>query len=104
MVRAVRADDRLLGPGLAADLTISGGPESTPIGPLFDNGDGTYSVDVSYDPNSGQPPGVALTQPGRPSTHLAEPTPQSPNDPEIPWWLWLLILILIVIILVLLIT
>ncbi len=92
----------LVGPGLGADLVITGVPGSDPTGPLVDNGDGTYSVDVSHDPTGGNPPGVSVTQPGRPSACLSEPGRAGlPAEAAIPWWMWLLVLILLIIIILL---
>jgi hypothetical protein len=95
----------LLGPGSSDEFVVTGIPGNEVVGPVTDNRDGTYSVDVFYDPGSGHGPGVSVTQPGRPSSCI-EVRPSGPG-PTIRGrgmvkWLWLIILILLVIILILL--
>lgn len=95
----------LVGPGLGADLAVSGIPGSEPTGPLVDNGDGSYTVDVAHDPTSGKQPGMSVTQPGRPSACLVASDPSgSVGVAPIPWWMWLLVLILVIVIIILLIS
>jgi len=55
-----------IGPGRADGFTIAGVPGTTITGPVKDNGDGSYTVPVSWNPASGNPPGVVISQPGRP--------------------------------------
>lgn len=95
----------LVGPGHAPNFTVAGIPGSTPVRPVVDNGDGSYSVEVLHDSESGRGPGVSVTQPDRPSA-CVEDRPQAPGTPApgrgpLPW-LWLIISILIVLILILL--
>lgn len=93
----------LLGPASAPDFTVGGTPGSTPVGPVEDNGNGSYSVDVLHDPGSGRGPGISLTQPDRPSICLVARRPRPPvPEPESRLWLWLVIAILVLIILILL--
>lgn len=93
----------LLGPGSAPDFTVSGVGGSTPIGSVVDNRNGSYSVDVLHDPESGRGPGVSITQPGRPSVCLVERRPGAPPpEPGMPLWAWLVIAMLLLIILILL--
>jgi hypothetical protein len=56
----------LLGPGRGDSFTVEPQPGSTPDGPVTDLGNGSYTVDVSMDPNSLEPPRVGIVQPGRP--------------------------------------
>ncbi len=93
-----------LGPGGTLDFDIAGVPGSTPQGPVTDNWDGSYTVEVLHDPGSGRGPGVSVTQPGRPSVCLEE----EDDVPELPLpgigrfaWYWIVIAILVVIILIL---
>jgi hypothetical protein len=93
----------LVGPGSARDFTVTGIPGSTPAGPVEDNGDGSYSVDVFHDPESGRGPGVSLTQPGRPSACLEDrPEAGGLAGRRLLPWLWLIVLLLLLIILILL--
>lgn len=54
-----------LGPGRGDGFTVTGVPGTTVTGPVKDNGDGSYTVPVSWDP-PGSDPGVVIGQPGRP--------------------------------------
>ena len=56
----------LLGPGRSDSFTVEPVPGSTPSGPVTDLGNGSYQVDVCSDPNSLEPPGIGIVQPGRP--------------------------------------
>jgi hypothetical protein len=56
----------LLGPGRSDAFSIAPQPGSTPAGPPSDLGDGSYRVDVCPDPDSLEPPGIGIVQPGRP--------------------------------------
>ena len=56
----------LLGPGQGGAFTVEPQPGSTPGGPVIDNGDGSYGVDVSSDPDSLEPPRIGIAQPDRP--------------------------------------
>jgi hypothetical protein len=56
----------LVGPGSGGDLTVSPGPSTTVTGPVVDNGDGSYSVPVSWPGSGGGGPSVAVGQPDRP--------------------------------------
>ena len=46
------------------------------VGPLTDNGDGSYTQCIIWDPNSDQPPGISVGQPERPPVVLPDPTPR----------------------------
>jgi trypsin-like peptidase/VWA domain-containing protein len=62
-----------LGPGRGGDITVSGAPGTTVTGPVTDNGDGSYTVPVTWNPGSGNPPGVVIGQPGRPPVVVVDP-------------------------------
>ena len=85
------------GPGRADGITITGAPGTTVTGPVQDNGDGSYTVPVAWDPAAGGP-GVTIGQPGRPGVVVA---PKPVSDPCKKWKLlfWLLLLILVVLLL-----
>ncbi len=59
-----------VGPGRGDVLTVTGVPSTTVTGPLKDNGDGSYTVPVSWDSSSDTAPGVLIGQSGRPSVVL----------------------------------
>jgi hypothetical protein len=63
------------GPGRTDGITITGVPGTTVIGPVNDNGDGSYTVPVSWNPGSGRGAGVIVGQPGRPPV-VVQPKPK----------------------------
>ena len=65
-----------LGPGRADAFQVTGQPGSTPAGAVRDNGDGSYSIDLCWDPDSPNPPGVVVTQPDRPPIVVPLPVPE----------------------------
>jgi hypothetical protein len=67
-----------LGPGRGTDFDLTPQPGTTLTTPLADNGDGSYTVDVAWDPDVTSEPGVNVTQPGRPP--VAIPTLPLPRD------------------------
>lgn len=88
-----------LGPGRGDGITINGVPGTTVTGPAKDNGDGSYTVPISWNPGSGQGPGVVVDQPGRPPVVV-----QPPPKPHHKWkWLvWFQLLVILILILLLL--
>lgn len=68
-----------LGPGRAGSVEVEGTPGTTLTGPLQDNGDGSYTVTGTWDPDAGLRPGVVLTQDDRPPVTLKEPEPEKPD-------------------------
>jgi hypothetical protein len=62
-----------LGPGRGDKFTVTPWPGVTLDGRVVDNGDGSYSVPVAWDPDILAEPGVLVGQPDRP------PTPVSPS-------------------------
>jgi hypothetical protein len=75
-----------LGPGRGADITISAASGTTITGALQDNGDGTYTIPVAWDPDDG-PPGIVIGQPDRPPVVVRPPTP--PAGDRCRRWRWL---------------
>jgi len=65
-----------LGPGRADSFQVTGQAGSTPVGAVRDNGDGSYSIDLCWDPDSPNPPGVIVTQPDRPPVVVPLPVPE----------------------------
>ena len=55
-----------VGPGRLDALTIGPRPGSTLTSPVQDLRNGSYQVDVCADPDSDEPPGIVIGQPGRP--------------------------------------
>ncbi|MFE9723847.1 trypsin-like peptidase domain-containing protein [Streptomyces sp. NPDC005794] len=55
-----------LGPGRSDGLPLDGVPGTTVTGPVKDNGDGSYTVPVTWVPGRPGAPGVIVSQPGRP--------------------------------------
>jgi hypothetical protein len=79
-----------LGPGRGDALDLAGGAGTTVVGPVRDNRDGSYSVDVVWDPDVAAQPGLVSTQPERPAVPLTPPTRQGPTCPR-----WLCVLLAI---------
>ena len=88
-----------LGPGRLGSFEVVGQPGSELSGGVRDAGDGSYIQEVVWDPTSGVPPGVAITQPERPPVGLCPPIDTGGRK---KWWLWILLLIIAVLVLVLL--
>ncbi|ACV26034.1 vWA domain-containing protein [Kangiella koreensis] len=90
----------LLGPGQADNFTLSDVPGSKVLEPVKDNGDGSYSVNIEHDKDSGYQPGIGITQPGRPTVPVTKPDDGSGSSND--WWLWLLIILLLILVIILL--
>ena len=79
-----------VGPGRGDGFSIDGMPGSEPLGDPTDLGDGSYQVDVAWDPGLGLPPGIVIEQPDRPGVELPAPAPSpppgSPGSPSGPAW------------------
>lgn len=83
-----------LGPGKGDGISISGAAGTTVTGPVIDNGDGSYTVPVNWDPSSGTSPGVVIGQPGRPPVVVHDPKVKGKDRCrkwKILFWLMLLI-------------
>jgi hypothetical protein len=90
-----------LGPGRGDSVTVTGSEGTDVSGPVTDNGDGSYTVTGTWDPDSGQPPGVVIGQPGRPSVVVHE-SARKPKDTCLPWKLLCALLLVLALILLLL--
>lgn len=82
-----------LGPGRGDRFDLFGATGSTPTGPIRDRSDGSYDVDVIWDPAVAPQPGVVITQPERPPIMLTPPVVK----PYCPIWLCVLIVFLLLI-------
>jgi hypothetical protein len=89
-----------LGPGRSDGISVTGVPGTTVTGPVKDNGDGSYTVPVSWSPGSGQGPGVVIGQPGRPPI-VVQPQPKH-DGKKWKWLFWLLLLVILILLLLLL--
>lgn len=89
-----------LGPGRGDGLSITGAPGTTVTGPVRDNGDGSYTVPVSWNPSSGDGPGVVIGQPDRPPVVVHDPKVKG-SDRCRKWkfLFWLMLLIALVLLL-----
>jgi hypothetical protein len=67
-----------LGPGRGTVFTVTPFPGVDIVGTVRDHGDGSYGVDVAWDPGSVDAPGVLLQQPDR------APVPMTPERGEGP--------------------
>ncbi len=85
----------LVGPGRAPDLTLSPGPSTSVVGPIEDNGDGSYSVPVTWPPGADRGPSIIVGQPGRPVSVMAPAAHVDNTCCDQPWRLiWILIILL----------
>jgi hypothetical protein len=63
-----------LGPGKSDAASITGGAGTTITGGVLDNGDGSYTAPIVWDPVSRNPPGVVIGQPGRSPVVVQQPS------------------------------
>ncbi|MDP9224918.1 MAG: hypothetical protein M3P18_13955, partial [Actinomycetota bacterium] len=88
-----------VGPGSSGGLTVFGGVGTVVSGPPLDNGDGSYSVPVSWP--TGDQPTVVVGQPDRPPVVLAPPATGSGGTAStwgcLPWMLLALALVVILV-------
>jgi hypothetical protein len=80
-----------LGPGRGDRFDLTGVPGTTVTGLPGDNGDGSYDVPATWE--SGDEPGLVVTQPGR-NPAVVRPEPPSPSAEgkrRCPHWLWCLL-------------
>jgi hypothetical protein len=89
-----------LGPGEVEAFTVAGQPGSEPTGPIRDRGDGSYEVEVAWDPESGRPPSILVSQPDRSPVPVSEEPPGT-TERGLPWKLLALLLFVAVIVLLL---
>jgi hypothetical protein len=71
-----------LGPGRSGTFTVSPLPGVKIPGKVNDRGDGSYGVDVVWDPSVTPTPGVVVQQPGRDPALLTPPTGPRPPSGE----------------------
>lgn len=83
-----------LGPGRADGILVTGVPGTTVTGPVKDNGDGSYTIPIAWDPGSGQGAGVVVSQPGRPPV-VAQPRPKH-GCREWEFLFWLVVLLALI--------
>ena len=91
-----------LGPGRGDRVTLTVQPGTQLTGGVTDNGDGSYSVPVAWDPSVPGAPAVVVTQPGRDPVVLG-PTARGGRCPR--WLCWLLgalVVVLAVVVVILL--
>jgi hypothetical protein len=63
-----------LGPGRSDGVSIVGSAGTIVTGGIADNGDGSYTVPVVWDPGFHNPPGLVIGQPGRPPIVVQRPS------------------------------
>lgn len=86
----------LLGPGRPGSFSLSAASGTVLSGgSVKDYGDGKYSVIADYDPSSGNPPGLVVSQPGR---EPAVVTPQDSKPRKCRDWTWLIAFLLLIIV------
>ena len=86
-----------LGPGRGDGLSITGAPGTIVTGPVRDNGDGSYTAPVNWNPSSGNSPGVVIGQPSRPPVVVHDPN--VPGRDRCRKWkvlFWLMVLVALV--------
>jgi len=91
-----------LGPGRQGDIDVNGLNGSIIDGTITDNGDGTYTVVVIWDPASGNQPGVVINQPNRPGVPVVPPCPVNGKAAGKKWKNWFYVLFFIFLLLLLL--
>jgi hypothetical protein len=87
-----------LGPGRGTDITVTGTPGTVVTGTVRDNGDGSYTVPVNWDPSNGNSPGAAVGQTGRPPAIVYDPAHKAKDLCriwKILFWLMLFLVLLI---------
>lgn len=94
-----------VGPGRGDILEVTGVPGTVLTAPVHDNGDGSYTAPGTWDPASGQEPGVIVAQPDRPCVVVQPPTTTSKEDCSkwrLLFWLLLILLLFLLLLLILL--
>jgi len=87
-----------LGPGRGDQIPVSGTP-GTATGTVVDNGDGSYSVSTTWDPEVTDEPSVVVLQPERLPVVLA-PGGGTGRRARCPRWLWALLFLLALLLLI----
>jgi hypothetical protein len=83
-----------LGPGRGEEVEFSGG-YGTDVTGWTDNGDGSYDVDVTWNPDVPGGPSVSVEQPDRPPVVVGPGVTPGRACPRWLWWLLLLLLLLL---------
>ena len=73
-----------VGPGRSDSFDVAGLPGSDRLADPTDLGDGSYQVDVAWDPASPNPPGLVIEQPDRPAVELPAPPSGVPATKKRP--------------------
>jgi hypothetical protein len=82
-----------LGPGRVDAFNVDSQPGSELLGPVRDVGNGIYEMEISWKPGSSIPPGVVMTQPGRPPLAFCDVTGHVYSNKKDRWIKILLIII-----------
>ena len=91
-----------VGPGRNDGFTVVGTYGSNTVGQVKDNGDGSYEIEVEFDPTLGDEPGIVIEQIDTPASVFCNPNKDKPsNKLGLLWWLLLLLLLIIIILLLL---
>jgi hypothetical protein len=88
-----------LGPGRGDGFTVAGVPGTTVTGPVKDNGDGSYTVPVGWDPSPGNDPGVVIGQPGRSPVIVQGPGSGKGRCKKWKTLFWIMVLVALVLLL-----
>jgi hypothetical protein len=80
-----------LGPGRADGFEVKGQPGSEPLGAVRDDGNGSYTQEITWDRRAGPPPSVVVSQPGRPPVVFPPPR----GERLLGWLFWLLVLFVV---------
>lgn len=87
-----------LGPGRAEAIALGGAPGTTITGAITDNGDGSYTIPIDWDPATADTPSVVAGQPDRPPVVLQPEQP--PTDRCRKWKLLALLLLILLLLLI----
>jgi hypothetical protein len=75
-----------LGPGRSDGVSITGSAGTIITGGVTDNGDGSYTVPIEWDPAFRNPPGIVIGQPGRPPIVVQRPSNVTGDCMPHPGW------------------
>jgi hypothetical protein len=84
----------LIGPGRRDGFTVSGTTGSTVSGSMIDLGNGSYQVNVVYDPSTGNDPGIVISQDGAVPAVIVPGGAAAGRDCH-KWkrWVWILLVL-----------
>ena len=86
-----------LGPGRSDGISVSGASGTTITGPIVDNGDGTYTIPVSW--GDGLEPAAVVGQPGRSPVVVTPPSAGGHDHGKKRCW-WIIVLVVLIALLV----